>query len=166
MTKEINRRIVKSTCGLCQAGRGVQIHMEGNDIVHFEGNPDSPVNKGALCAKGMASLDYRRHPDRLKYPRRRKGDKGSGQWEQVSFHARFRLYIQHVRRKYDFDSVFRTVLTTGPTMPALVWIFQIGTLIVLGRLHVDGVCRTNGIAQTATGTFIEVKNGWHCCPPS
>lgn len=85
MEQEVKHRVVKSTCGLCQTGCGVLIHMEDNNATHLEGDPDSPVNKGAICLKGLASLEYLHHPDRLKYPLRRKGDRGSGQWEQISW---------------------------------------------------------------------------------
>jgi anaerobic selenocysteine-containing dehydrogenase len=59
--------------------------MADNNITHIEGDPDSPVNKGALCAKGLASLEYLNHPHRLKYPLRRKGERGGGEWVQISW---------------------------------------------------------------------------------
>jgi len=77
--------IKKSTCGLCYAGCGIVIHLENGRPIKIEGDPDSPVNKGLLCEKGMASLDYLYHPERLRYPFKRKGNRGEGTWERISW---------------------------------------------------------------------------------
>lgn len=77
--------ILKSTCGLCQAGCGVLIYKDGDEIVKIEGDPESPVNRGALCVKALASLDHLHHPDRLKYPLKRAGERGSGKWQRISW---------------------------------------------------------------------------------
>ena len=81
----MNTKVVKSTCGLCQAGCGVLIHMEGDTITKIKGNPDSPVNRGVLCIKGSASLEYLHHPDRLQHPLKRAGERGGGRWQRVSW---------------------------------------------------------------------------------
>ncbi len=57
---------VRSTCELCNAGCGVLVYLEDDKPVRVDGDPDNPVNKGALCVKGMASLEHLYHPDRLK----------------------------------------------------------------------------------------------------
>jgi anaerobic selenocysteine-containing dehydrogenase len=61
------------------------IHLKDGKPVKIEGNPDSPVNRGTLCIKGLASLDYLDHPDRLKYPLKREGDRGQGRWKKISW---------------------------------------------------------------------------------
>ena len=77
--------VVKSTCGLCYAGCGILIRMDDGEPVRIEGDPDSPVNKGILCEKGLASLEYLHHPDRLRHPLKRVGDRGEGKWERISW---------------------------------------------------------------------------------
>ena len=77
--------IIKSTCGLCAIGCGILIHMKDGIPVHIEGDPEHPLNKGKLCPKGQASLELLTHPDRLTQPLKRKGPRGSGNWEQVSW---------------------------------------------------------------------------------
>jgi len=81
----MNTKIVKSTCGHCQSGCGVLIHMQGDSITRIEGDPASPVNKGVLCVKGKASLAYLHHPDRLTHPLKRAGERGEGRWQRVSW---------------------------------------------------------------------------------
>jgi anaerobic selenocysteine-containing dehydrogenase len=53
--------------------------------VGFRGDPDNPVTRGWLCAKVRPYLDHVYHPDRLLYPMRRAGAKGSGQWQRISW---------------------------------------------------------------------------------
>ena len=77
--------IVKSTCGICFNNCGVLFQMESGRAVSIKGDPESPVNKGYLCAKGMASLEYLYHPDRLKYPLKRTGKRGQAQWQRLSW---------------------------------------------------------------------------------
>lgn len=81
----ITNGVVKSTCDLCSQNCGVLVHMEGGKTVRVEGDPDSPINKGKLCVKGLASLEYLYHPDRLKHPLRRAGERGEGKWQQISW---------------------------------------------------------------------------------
>jgi anaerobic selenocysteine-containing dehydrogenase len=78
-------QIVKSACGLCQTGCGIRVRLEGGRILGIAGDPESPVNKGQLCRKGRAGLEYLHHPDRLKKPLLRVGPRGSGRWREVSW---------------------------------------------------------------------------------
>jgi len=78
-------RVVKSTCGLCAIGCGILVHIKGSKVVKVEGDLQNPLNKGTLCAKGLASLEYLYHPDRLKHPLRRAGKRGEGKWQRVSW---------------------------------------------------------------------------------
>ena len=43
------------------------------------------MNKGRLCQKGYASLEYLNHPDRLTRPLKRAGKRGADQWEEISW---------------------------------------------------------------------------------
>lgn len=78
-------QIVKSACGLCQTGCGIRARLEGGRILGIAGDPESPINKGHLCQKGRAGLEYLHHPDRLKKPLLRVGPRGSGRWQEISW---------------------------------------------------------------------------------
>jgi anaerobic selenocysteine-containing dehydrogenase len=54
-------------------------------VVRFYADPEHPVTHGWLCAKVRPYLDHVYHPDRLRYPLRRIGPKGSGQWRRISW---------------------------------------------------------------------------------
>jgi anaerobic selenocysteine-containing dehydrogenase/Fe-S-cluster-containing dehydrogenase component len=63
-----------TVCRECPAGCGVLAKSREGRIVKLEGNPDHPVNHGALCARGQASLLSAYDPDRIPGPRVREGD--------------------------------------------------------------------------------------------
>lgn len=60
-----------STCSECSSGCGVLVKNREGRPIKLEGNPDHPVSRGALCAKGQASLLNLYDPDRLKKPQSR-----------------------------------------------------------------------------------------------
>lgn len=70
---------------MCHGGCGTLVHVENERVVKIEGDPDSPVNNGRLCIKGLASLEHLYHPDRLRTPLRRAGARGDGKWQPVSW---------------------------------------------------------------------------------
>ncbi len=78
-------KAVRSTCNLCQIGCGVIIHLRDKTVVSVEGDPQNPLNKGELCSKGQASLEYLYHPDRLMYPLERTSARGGGGWKRISW---------------------------------------------------------------------------------
>jgi len=78
-------QIVKSTCSVCRSICGVLLHIKDGKVVGIEGDPEHPISKGKLCAKGLASLEYLYSPDRLKYPLKRSGQRGEGKWERISW---------------------------------------------------------------------------------
>ncbi len=82
----------RNTCPYCAVACGIIIYSKGDlnkgehaDIVHIEGDADHPTNRGTLCPKGAALLDFVHAPTRLKYPMIRKP--GSDKFEQVSWEA-------------------------------------------------------------------------------
>jgi anaerobic selenocysteine-containing dehydrogenase len=90
-----------SICPLCSAGCGVIARvMEGDAEVFrngqagvirmglakkLEGNPDDPISQGKLCARGQAAIQVTYHPDRLDHPKKRSGERGSGQFTDITW---------------------------------------------------------------------------------
>ncbi|MDZ7696934.1 MAG: molybdopterin-dependent oxidoreductase [Deltaproteobacteria bacterium] len=78
-------RVVKSHCRMCHGGCGVLVYTKDGKIAKIAGDPDCPINHGTLCSKGIAASQLVYHPDRLTYPVKRIGPKGSGKWERISW---------------------------------------------------------------------------------
>jgi molybdopterin-containing oxidoreductase family iron-sulfur binding subunit len=62
-----------TTCRECAASCGIIAEVRDGRAIKLEGNPDHPVNRGALCAKGQASLQGLYNPDRYRSPMMREG---------------------------------------------------------------------------------------------
>ena len=77
--------VVKSHCRMCHGGCGVLVYVKDGKIAKIAGDPDCPINHGTLCSKGIGASQLVYHPDRLTYPVRRVGSKGSGKWERISW---------------------------------------------------------------------------------
>jgi anaerobic selenocysteine-containing dehydrogenase len=78
--------IVKTYCArMDHGGCGILAHVENGRIIKIEGDPDSPLNRGTICAKGLAQIEKLNHPDRLKYPMKRTGERGEGKWNRISW---------------------------------------------------------------------------------
>ena len=88
-TPKPNETIVTSTCGHNCGGRCVvNAHVSDGRIVHISTdsrrwNPDHPPLPA--CARGVGQIERTYHPDRLKYPMRRSGPRGSGQFERITW---------------------------------------------------------------------------------
>ena len=58
--------VYASTCLECPAACGLHVRTREGRPIKLEGNPEHPVNRGALCALGQASIGRTYHPDRYR----------------------------------------------------------------------------------------------------
>lgn len=79
--------LVPTTCFNCEAACGLVAFVERDTLKvrRFEGNPLHPASRGRNCAKGPATINQVQDPERILYPLRRKGPRGGGQWQKVSW---------------------------------------------------------------------------------
>ena len=77
--------VKRTFCTLCPQHCGMLVKVENGRPVRFDGDRNNPVAKGKLCIKGTACIELNEHPDRLNFPLKRIGDRGSDQWEQISW---------------------------------------------------------------------------------
>jgi anaerobic selenocysteine-containing dehydrogenase len=78
-------QIFRSVCRVCHGGCGALVFVNEGKVVRVKGDPASPMSKGWMCVKGLSTPEIANHPDRLRQPLRRKGHRGNGQWEGVSW---------------------------------------------------------------------------------
>jgi formate dehydrogenase major subunit len=70
-------------CGVILYGLGDRSKNARTAIVHVEGDPDHPVNRGTLCPKGAGLVDFIHSPNRLTRPEYRAP--GATEWKPVSW---------------------------------------------------------------------------------
>jgi formate dehydrogenase major subunit len=83
-----------------------------SDVIHIEGDPDHPVNRGTLCPKGSALLDIVHSPGRLKVPKYRAP--GASEFKEVSWD--FALDRIAKLMKADRDENFIPINKDGTTV--------------------------------------------------
>ncbi len=80
-----------TTCRECAAACGLIVATRDGRAIKAEGNPDHPVNRGAICARGQSGLQGLYNPDRFRGPLLREGGKMQPvSWETAlnTLHAR------------------------------------------------------------------------------
>lgn len=85
--KESGIEIRKTICSICNplSHCGIDAYVKEGVVIKVEGTKENPHSAGTLCSKGAASRQYIYNKDRLRTPRIRKGSKGSGKFESISW---------------------------------------------------------------------------------
>jgi len=115
--------IYASTCQECPAACGLHVRTREGRPIKLEGNPEHPVNRGSLCARGQAGLGRAYHPDRYTSPMRRGsgGEFSALGWEEAT---------SALAGKLDAANGRVAVLggVTGPTLSGLIdaWLESVG----------------------------------------
>jgi len=96
----------RSTCPYCAVSCGVIIHTLGDKaknataaVVHVEGDPEHPINRGTLCPKGATLREDINNPNRLLTPKVRKP--GSDHWEEISWDDAIARIARHIKDTRD-----------------------------------------------------------------
>jgi anaerobic selenocysteine-containing dehydrogenase len=112
-------KIVKTCCRACIHNCGVLAHVRNGRVVKLEGNPEYPMTRGAMCAKGLSGITALYHPNRNKYPLIRAGERGENKWKRISWEEAIDTIakkLMETREKYGAESVLCT--TGGGGNPA------------------------------------------------
>ena len=83
---DLQIRYAKETttiCPYCAVGCGMIVHTQRGEIINVEGDPDHPINEGALCPKGSSVYQLRDNKARLTKPLYRAP--GTSEWQEVSW---------------------------------------------------------------------------------
>lgn len=81
--------IVKTACGMCYIGCGINVTVEDGIVRNIEGNVDNPQNRGKMCAKGKSAIMAHYNPNRVRTPLKRtnpnKGVDVDPGWREISW---------------------------------------------------------------------------------
>jgi anaerobic selenocysteine-containing dehydrogenase len=92
--------LIPTTCFNCESACGLLAYVDKDDLSvrKLEGNPAHPGSRGRNCAKGPATINQLHDPERILYPLRRRGPRGGGDWERVSWDEALDDIAGRVRR--------------------------------------------------------------------
>ena len=100
----------RNTCPYCSVSCGVLIYSNGDksknaraEIIHIEGDPDNPVNRGTLCPKGAGLRDMVQSTNRQKWPEVR--EPGASEWKKISWNEAFERIAKHMKADRDANFV-------------------------------------------------------------
>jgi formate dehydrogenase major subunit len=143
---------VITICPFCSVSCHIIAYVKDGKLVSTEGDPDYPINQGALCAKGAAMLSMTNGDERLKKPLYRAPN--STKWEEKSWEWTITEIAKRVKATRDKDLILKN--EKGETVNRLESMFMLGTSHAsneecsiihqaarsLGVVHIDHQART------------------------
>jgi len=148
-----------TTCYMCACRCGIRVHLKDGEVRYIEGNPDHPLNKGIICAKGASGIMKQYSPARLLKPLKRKegAERGAGEFEAISWDEAFDTLEERLKHIRSTDPKKLAFFTGRDQMQALTGMFakQYGTPNYAAH---GGFCSVNmaaGMIYTIGGSFWE-----------
>ncbi len=107
--------LIPTICFNCEAGCGLLAYVdkETQEIRKFEGNPTHPGSRGRNCAKGPATINQVHDPERILYPLKRVGERGSGQWERTTWDEVLDTFAARIRKALQEDRCTEVMYHVG-----------------------------------------------------
>ncbi len=148
-----------TTCYMCACRCGIRVTLRDNEVRYIQGNPDHPLNKGVICAKGASGIMKQYSPARLTKPLKRKegSDRGKAEFEEISWDEAFQIMEDRLSHLRSTDPKKFALFTGRDQMQALTGLFakQFGTPNYAAH---GGFCSVNmaaGMIYTIGGSFWE-----------
>src|SRR5574343_817897 len=148
-----------TTCYMCACRCGIRVHLRDGQVRYIDGNPDHPINKGVICAKGSAGIMKQVSPARLTQPllRRPGSERGEGEFEPISWERAYELLTERLGRIRATDPKKFALFTGRDQMQTLTGLFarQFGTPNYAAQ---GGFCSVNmaaGMIYSVGGSFWE-----------
>jgi len=159
MTQSPTQEVKNTTCYMCACRCGIRVHVRDGEVRYIDGNPDHPINKGVICAKGSSGIMKQYSPARLTKPLRRKqgAERGAGDFEPISWDEAFSMLGERLAHLRETDPRKFALFTGRDQMQALTGLFakQFGTPNYAAH---GGFCSVNmaaGMIYTIGGSFWE-----------
>jgi len=148
-----------TTCYMCACRCGIRVTLRDGEVRHIEGNPEHPLNKGVICAKGASGIMKQYSPARLTRPLLRKAgsERGSSEFEEISWDRAFEIMEERLGNLRATDPKKFALFTGRDQMQALTGLFakQFGTPNYAAH---GGFCSVNmaaGMIYSIGGSFWE-----------
>jgi anaerobic selenocysteine-containing dehydrogenase len=108
--KKSEERMVPTFCSLCgpMPGCGLNCYVKEGRLIRVEGMKEAPTNRGKLCPKAFASVQWVYSPQRLSYPLKRVGKKGEGKFKRITWDEALDIIasrLSELKEKYGPESL-------------------------------------------------------------
>ncbi len=158
-TASQSTEVKNTTCYMCACRCGIRVHLKNGEVSYIEGNPDHPLNKGVICAKGSSGIMKQYSPARLTKPLRRKAgaERGDAQFEAISWDEAFDIMEKRLAHIRSTDPKQFALFTGRDQMQALTGLFAKNYGTPNYAAH-GGLCSVNmaaGMIYTIGGSFWE-----------
>jgi sulfite dehydrogenase (quinone) subunit SoeA len=155
-----------TTCYMCACRCGIKVWLRDGRIRYIQGNPEHPVNRGVLCAKGAAGIMQHYSPARLTTPLLRVGPRGSGEFREIGWEEALQIahdWLAPIRARNPDELAFFTGRDQSQALTGW-WAQQFGTVNYAAH---GGFCSVNmaaGGLYTLGGSFWEFgEPDWEHC---
>jgi anaerobic selenocysteine-containing dehydrogenase len=161
-----NTEIKKGWCGPCHVRCGMLVHFENGRAVRVQGDPENPINRGALCGRGRLILEHLYNPARLNFPQKRAGKRGDGKWRQIGWDQAMDEIAEKLgdlRQRHGAETLAfsrGTHRTYGWAMKRFLNLF--GTPNMIGANHIC-MCPSHTVEWSTYGTFARQDMGRAQC---
>ena len=148
-----------TTCYMCACRCGIRVTLRDGEVRYIQGNPDHPLNKGVMCAKGASGIMKQYSPARLTKPLKRKegADRGDAQFEEIEWDEAFQMMEERLAHLRATDPKKFAMFTGRDQMQALTGMFAKNYGTPNYAAH-GGFCSVNmatGMIYTIGGSFWE-----------
>uniref|UniRef100_UPI003D0EA801 molybdopterin-dependent oxidoreductase n=1 Tax=Sedimenticola sp. TaxID=1940285 RepID=UPI003D0EA801 len=151
--------VKNTTCYMCACRCGIRVHLRDGEVRYIQGNPDHPLNKGVICAKGSSGIMKQYSPARLTRPLKRKEGalRGDAEFEPISWDEAFDILEERLGHIRATDPKKFALFTGRDQMQALTGLFAKNFGTPNYAAH-GGFCSVNmaaGMIYTIGGSFWE-----------
>ncbi|MFC4819791.1 molybdopterin oxidoreductase family protein [Dokdonella ginsengisoli] len=150
-------KVETTTCYMCACRCGIRVHLKDGRVRYIDGNPQHPVNRGVICAKGSAGIKQHYSPARLSKPLLRVGERGAREFREIEWDEALALatkWLGDIRARNPDELAFFTGRDQSQALTGW-WAQQFGTVNYAAH---GGFCSVNMAAAgmyTLGGSFWE-----------
>src|SRR5436190_9701322 len=146
---------------MCACRCGILVHVKDGRVRYIQGNPEHPVNRGVICAKGSAGIQQHYSPARLRQPMLRVGERGKGEFKEIGWDEAMDLaasWLAPIRARNPDELAFFTGRDQSQALTGW-WAQQFGTVNYAAH---GGFCSVN---MAAAGLYSIGASFWEFGEP-
>ncbi|MGN6313055.1 MAG: molybdopterin-dependent oxidoreductase [Rhodanobacteraceae bacterium] len=157
LSEPIGDQVKETTCYMCACRCGIRVHMKDGRVRYIDGNPDHPVNRGVICAKGSSGIMQHYSPARLSKPLLRVGARGERRFREIEWDQALDIatkWLSDIHARNPDELAFFTGRDQSQALTGW-WAQQFGTINYAAH---GGFCSVNMAAAgmyTFGGSFWE-----------